>query len=67
MGEDAIYDLVLAVDEAVTNIFVHGYKNQQGFLEITMHSKITVWRFACEMRLSPSIPRKCLHPLSLPS
>jgi serine/threonine-protein kinase RsbW len=33
---DALYDLILAVDEAVTNIVVHGYGDQVGTIEIAV-------------------------------
>ncbi|MEJ2298931.1 MAG: ATP-binding protein [Woeseiaceae bacterium] len=33
---DLIPDLLLAVDEAVTNIIVHGYDGRKGFVEIEM-------------------------------
>ena len=32
--QEIIDDIVLAVDEAVTNIIVHGYKDQPGIIEI---------------------------------
>ncbi len=67
MGEDAIYDLVLAVDEAVTNIFVHGYKNQQGFLEITMHRMDTSLVVCLRDEAEPFDPTQMPAPdLSLP-
>jgi serine/threonine-protein kinase RsbW len=31
-----IYGIVLAVDEAATNICVHGYKDQPGVIEVTL-------------------------------
>jgi serine/threonine-protein kinase RsbW len=34
--QDVIADLILATDEAATNIIVHGYKNQPGMIEIEM-------------------------------
>lgn len=37
----AITDLVLAVDEAVTNIVVHGYKHQPGSLEVSIEDHPT--------------------------
>jgi anti-sigma regulatory factor (Ser/Thr protein kinase) len=33
---DAIYDALLAVTEAATNIIVHGYRNKPGIIEIEM-------------------------------
>ncbi len=37
LDEDYIYDLVLVVDEAVTNIIVHGYSQQQGAASGKIH------------------------------
>lgn len=34
--ENALYNLVLAVDEAVTNIIVHGYRGQSGLIHILL-------------------------------
>jgi len=34
--QDFIYDVVFAVNELVTNIIVHGYKNQPGQIEVKM-------------------------------
>lgn len=36
VNETAVPDLVLAVDEAVTNIIVHGYKHQPGSVEVSI-------------------------------
>jgi len=33
---DSISDLVLAVDEVVNNIIVHGYRNQGGMIEVRL-------------------------------
>jgi serine/threonine-protein kinase RsbW len=33
----AINDIVLAVDEAVTNVIRHGYQHQSGIIEIAIH------------------------------
>lgn len=42
-GDAAVEDLVLAVDEAVTNIIVHGYNGKQGKVEIeASHSGDTI-------------------------
>jgi serine/threonine-protein kinase RsbW len=32
--QDALYDVILAVDEAITNIVVHGYRDRAGEIEI---------------------------------
>jgi serine/threonine-protein kinase RsbW len=34
VGQDAVEDMILAVDEAVTNVIVHGYQDQEGVIEI---------------------------------
>ncbi len=34
--DDAISELVLAVNEAVTNIMIHGYREHAGYLEIAV-------------------------------
>ena len=33
-AQETIYDIVIAVDEAVTNIIIHGYKGQAGIINI---------------------------------
>ena len=38
VDEDTISDFVLAVDEAVTNIIVHGYRNQPGSIEVKIEN-----------------------------
>ena len=35
--EDAVGDLVLVINEAVTNVLVHGYKNRAGELLVEVH------------------------------
>lgn len=37
--QDALYDVILAVDEAVTNIIVHGYRGRAGTIKIAMQRK----------------------------
>ena len=39
VDDPAISDLVLAVDEAVTNIIIHGYRNQSGKIEISSDNR----------------------------
>ena len=34
MNEDFLYELVLAVEEAVTNIILHGYEGKKGVITI---------------------------------
>jgi glutamate/tyrosine decarboxylase-like PLP-dependent enzyme/anti-sigma regulatory factor (Ser/Thr protein kinase) len=34
LDQGAIQDMILAVDEAATNVIVHGYQNQEGVIEI---------------------------------
>jgi serine/threonine-protein kinase RsbW len=34
VGRDVLSDLLVAVDEAATNVILHGYRSQAGFLEI---------------------------------
>lgn len=36
MSPSDVYGVVLAVDEAVTNICVHGYQGQQGIIEVSI-------------------------------
>ena len=35
-GPDAIADVVQAVDEAVTNVIIHGYRGRDGMIEIAI-------------------------------
>jgi serine/threonine-protein kinase RsbW len=37
VNQDALDDMVLAVDEAATNIIVHGYQKQGGKIEIDLY------------------------------
>lgn len=37
-GEDAIGEMVLAVNEAVTNVLVHGYRSKKGEVDIVVES-----------------------------
>jgi serine/threonine-protein kinase RsbW len=36
MGSNDVYGITLAVDEAATNICVHGYKREPGMIEVTV-------------------------------
>jgi serine/threonine-protein kinase RsbW len=40
MDEDFLYELVLAVEEAVTNIILHGYEGKQGVITIMIQLNI---------------------------
>ena len=35
LDKSEVYDLELAIDEAVTNIILHGYQDQSGTIEVT--------------------------------
>lgn len=37
-GEDAIGEMVLAVNEAVTNVLVHGYRSKKGEVDVLIES-----------------------------
>ena len=60
VNEPAVSDLVLAVDEAVTNIIVHGYKNQPGSVELSIDADGT----ALIVRLRDKAPEfdPCSYP-----
>lgn len=57
---EAILDSQLAVEEAITNIIVHGYKRPDGEIEIACHRMSD----AIEIRIADSAPP--FDPLSLP-
>ncbi|PKL64828.1 MAG: ATP-binding protein [Methanomicrobiales archaeon HGW-Methanomicrobiales-3] len=57
---EAILDTQLAVEEAITNIIVHGYKRPDGEIQITC-SRVSD---AIEIRIADSAPP--FDPLSLP-
>ncbi len=37
-GEEAIGEMVLAVNEAVTNVLIHGYRNKKGEVDVLVES-----------------------------
>jgi len=59
-SDDAILDLQLAVEEAVVNTIVHGYRGAAGTLTIAIH----VTDSAAEIRIEDRAP--AFDPLSLP-
>ena len=60
-GDPMIPDLVVAVDEAVTNIIVHGYKQRPGMIEVSVGNDAD----ALVVRLRDEAPQfdPCTHRL----
>ena len=58
--EEAILDTQLAVEEAITNVIVHGYKESGGEVVITCH----VHSDRMEVEIADTAPR--FDPLSMP-
>ena len=58
--EEAILDTQLAVEEAITNVIVHGYKEPGGEVEITSH----VNSDRVKVEIADTAPR--FDPLSMP-
>ena len=42
MTKETILDIVLAVDEAATNIITHGYKDETGMINIEVSTSIVI-------------------------
>ena len=59
-SEEAILDTQLAVEEAITNVIVHGYKEPGGVVEITSH----VNSDRVKVEIADTAPR--FDPLSIP-
>ena len=59
-SEEAILDTQLAVEEAITNVIVHGYKEPGGVVEITSH----VNSDRVKVEIADTAPR--FDPLSMP-
>ena len=41
VGPQVVYDVVLAVDEAVTNVIVHGYRGRPGTIQVEVTREAT--------------------------
>jgi serine/threonine-protein kinase RsbW len=64
---DCEADLVQAVDEAVTNVIVHGYRGAPGEVEVTVERDDEVIVITVEDRAPAFDPRTVPHPdLSIP-
>ena len=59
-SEEAILDTQLAVEEAITNVIVHGYKKPGGEVSITCH----ISSDCLEVEIADTAPR--FDPLSIP-
>lgn len=69
LGADlgALYDVILAVDEAATNIVVHGYRGQPGMIEIEVRREGDALRVCLRDQAPPFDPHSVPPPdLSLP-
>jgi serine/threonine-protein kinase RsbW len=65
--QSALYDLILAVDEAVTNIVVHGYRGQVGTIEIAVRREGDALLVCLHDQAAPFDPNGIPPPdLSLP-
>jgi len=67
LSQEKVDDLVLAVDEAVTNILVHGYQGQPGYLEIVIERNENHVSASLRDRARPFDPRQVPDPdLTIP-
>lgn len=64
VSQGKIDDIVLAIDEAVTNIIVHGYKDQQGMIEIEVRREPD-FLFICLQDQAPSFDPTLVPPPNL--
>ena len=62
---DAVIDLVQAVDEAATNVTLHGYKGFPGPVEITV-ARNGNWLTVTIRDEAPPFDPTCVGPLNLP-
>jgi serine/threonine-protein kinase RsbW len=63
----AIEDLILAIDEAVTNIILHAYQGEPGFIEIEVHRDRDLLLVTLRDQAPPFDPTTVPRPdLSLP-
>ena len=65
--EEASDDVILAVDEAATNIIIHGYKEEQGMIDIEISKKANTL-IICLHDQAPNFDPTQVHPpdLTLP-
>ncbi len=67
LSQEKVDDLILAVDEAVTNILVHGYQGRPGYLEIVIERNENHVSARVRDRASPFDPRQVPDPdLTIP-
>lgn len=62
MDPDAIYDLRLAIEEAVTNIVNHGYQGMDGYIEVEISGEDNYFVLRLRDNASPFDPTQVSAP-----
>jgi serine/threonine-protein kinase RsbW len=58
----AVYDLMMAATEAMTNIILHGYHGQAGFIEVSIHNEGNDVVITFQDEAAPFDPCNASHP-----
>jgi serine/threonine-protein kinase RsbW len=58
----AIYDLMMAATEAMTNIILHGYHGQPGFIDVSINKEVNNVAISFQDEAAPFDPSKASQP-----